>query len=200
MQRGPKNRVSPHLAPSPAWSPMTSREGPGRVRQSDDSAGARGLWTPQRPAWCVQGTGEARAEQGPARSQQHCPHPLTVPGVQSEPQGDGAALPPGDGLHSVRVLGAGGESHGPPALGPHLCLKAQGAQRTCLQKRLGVLGPTPEWAAPGLASQDQSQRGKATTEPPAHLKAPPCGEGSAGLSLGDGTRTHLPSRSWHPVP
>lgn len=50
------------------------------------------------------------------------PYSLTVPRIQREPQGDGAALPPGDSLHSMWVLGAGRESHSPSTLGLHLCL------------------------------------------------------------------------------
>lgn len=95
------------------------------------------------------GTGEGgsrtRALPGTGHSSANCSHPLAVSSVQSEPQGDGTALPSGDSLHSMWVFCARRESHGPSALGLHLCLKGtkRGVHRTetitCLQKGHGVI-------------------------------------------------------------
>lgn len=82
----------------------------------------------------ARGLGVAEADKGPLQViAASATHPLTVSGVQREPQGDGTALPPGDGLHSVGVFGAGGESHGPSTLGLHLCLQGtkQGHRTDC---------------------------------------------------------------------
>lgn len=65
--------------------------------------------------------------------------------IQSEPEGDGTALPSGDGLYSMRVFRARREAHGPSALGLHLCLKGTARRvrrsetETCLQKGHGVI-------------------------------------------------------------
>lgn len=82
----------------------------------------------------ARGLGVAAAGKGPFQvTAALATHPLTVSGVQREPQGDGTALPPGDGLHSVWVFGARGESHGPSTLGLHLCLQGtkQGHRTDC---------------------------------------------------------------------
>lgn len=49
-------------------------------------------------------------------------YPLAVPGVQGEPERDGAALALGHGFHPMGVLRAGGETHGTTTLRLNLCL------------------------------------------------------------------------------
>ena len=82
---------------------------------------------------------------GTGHSSTNCSHPLAVSSIQSEPEGDGTALPSGDSLYSMWVFGARRESHGPSTLGLHLCLKGTARRvprsetETCLQKGLGVI-------------------------------------------------------------
>lgn len=72
-------------------------------------------------------------------------HPLAVPGVQREPEGDGAALALGHGLHAVRVLRARGKAHGAAALRLDLCLPGTGqpAQGGPAGRRGELVAPSP---------------------------------------------------------
>lgn len=81
----------------------------------------------------------------PAR-QGELTHPLTVPGVQREPEGDGAALALGHGLHPVWVLRARREAHGAAALRLDLRLPGTGQPvRGTRWDRGGVGGPQPSF-------------------------------------------------------
>ena len=53
-----------------------------------------------------EGGSRTQALPGTDHSGTKCSHPLAVPGVQREPQGNGTALASGDSPHSVRVFGA----------------------------------------------------------------------------------------------
>lgn len=153
----PRAKVILHLGPPSGLPVQVGR----RARQEEAKQPQRqcwskgSLWTPEPSALLMSkpsARGWRRGVRGWEQKQPTVPfpvtaapasHPFTVSSVQSEPQGNGTALPSGDSLHSVRVLSAGGESHSPSTLGLHLCLKGTkgdtGQTVTCLQKRHGVI-------------------------------------------------------------
>lgn len=114
---------------------LTRKEGPGTtVTQCQER---RVSLDPPSPAFLSRlsndGTGKEEARTGPTQQQAMAVAALTLcfmSSIQSEPEGDGTALPSSDSLYSMRVFCARRESHGPSALGLHLCLKgtAAGAQ------------------------------------------------------------------------
>lgn len=165
------------------------------------------------------GRGGSRTRALPGHCSTSRPYPLAVSSVQSEPQGDGTALPPGDGLHSVRVFGAGGKAHGPSALGLHLCLK--GTKGNTGQTDLpseGTWGPQRPRVrvAPQPSFPKTRLKSKGDQRSDQHSKAPWLGGWGGALATrrpggcsalhsegfclsGMGTRTHSLLRSWHPV-
>lgn len=164
----------------------------------------------------ARGRGRWTQNQGPSRKRSrsvHCSHPLTVSRIQSEPQGDGTALPSRDSLHSVWVFGARRESHGPSALGLHLCLKGttRGLHRTetgtCLQEGWGHSGPGrggfSAWLPKG---QSQRERGPVGGPPGlgrgvlATWKTGRSAHCALWVSVSQGWgQGHSPSQSWHLV-